>query len=293
MLATSDPITGENVHEVTFPKWVTKKFDGIRCMTDADEHTQQILPISRKLIPLPNCHIQQWALDLFAGMDGEIVVPGWTFNQIQSKVMSNATLDFPFKYMVFDHWDSEGELGYLQRLQKLEKRMRRYRCPRSELVVPVRVDNIIELERQFNAATQQGYEGLIVRDGDAPYKLGRATWNEQWMLKMKKFQDGEAEVIGFGEAEENRNPAEQDKLGKTKRSSHKAGKEPKGELGALLAYNEEWRSFRVSPGCMTKEERIEVWENRSKYLNRKFTYTFHAHGIKEKPRSAQFKCWVD
>lgn len=42
-----------------------------------------------------------------------------------------------------------------------------------------------------------GYEGLIVRSLSGPYKMGRATADEGWCGKIKRFVDGEARVLGL------------------------------------------------------------------------------------------------
>ena len=50
-----------------------------------------------------------------------------------------------------------------------------------------------------------GYEGLMLRAPDGPYKFGRSTVKENTLLKVKNFLDDEAEVIGFKEQTTNTN----------------------------------------------------------------------------------------
>ena len=45
------------------------------------------------------------------------------------------------------------------------------------------------------------------------YKLGRSTFIEQGLIKLKRFEDGEAEIIGFKEKMLNQNEATIDARG--------------------------------------------------------------------------------
>lgn len=80
----------------------------------------------------------------------------------------------------------------------------------------------------------KGYEGIITRSLDGPYKEGKSTFREQYMLKVKPFTDFEARIKGYFEEEENTNEAKREKTGKLKRSSAKAGKKKKGTLGGFI-----------------------------------------------------------
>src|SRR5437899_138139 len=83
----------------------------------------------------------------------------------------------------------------------------------------------------------RGFEGVMLRKPDGPYKFGRSTVREGYLMKVKRFTQEEAVVVGYEEQETNLNEATKDALGHTKRSSHKAGKRPAGVLGALRVSN--------------------------------------------------------
>ena len=65
-----------------------------------------------------------------------------------------------------------------------------------------------ELAAYESKITDLGYEGLIIRDPFAPYKFGRSTVREGFLLKVKRFVDSEAVVIGIEEEMYNGNEAQ-------------------------------------------------------------------------------------
>jgi DNA ligase-1 len=139
---------------------------------------------------------------------------------------------------------------------------------------------LLEIEEYY---LDLGYEGLILRDPDAPYKCGRGTAKEQCLLKLKRFEDAEAEVIGFEERMHNGNEATTSALGRTKRSSHQGNKTGRGDLGALLLRRPDGVEFRCGTG-FDDAERAEIWNNQKRYLGKLWKYRFFAVGMKDKPR---------
>ena len=79
---------------------------------------------------------------------------------------------------------------------------------------------------------EAGYEGIILRHPEAPYKFGRSTVKEGYLLKVKRFVDSESEIIGFEEEMFNGNVALKNELGRTKRSTAAAGLVGKDTLEA-------------------------------------------------------------
>jgi len=227
------------------------------------------------------------------GFDGEIIVfhPNgemMSFNEIQSVIMTEYTAPFLWRFFVFDV-AMDNAMTYMQRVVYYTTIIRHYRLPFCVEVEPNLVRSLQQLQAEFKGAVRRGYEGLIVRDENALYKAGRCTFNEQAMLKMKKHDDKEGFIVGFQEARINNNPPLQSRTGHTKRSSHKANKKPKGTLGALIVETEEWGEIKVSPGPLTQAQKLHIWNNQAEYLDQTITYTYHNHGIKEKPRSAVLK----
>ena len=106
--------------------------------------------------------------------------------------------------------------------------------PRIVKVMPVLIPNASALAAYEEECIAAGHEGVMVRTPDSPYKCGRSTEREAWLLKIKRFEDAEATVLASYEGMTNQNTAELDAFGRTKRSLAQAGMIGRGELGGFV-----------------------------------------------------------
>jgi DNA ligase-1 len=114
------------------------------------------------------------------------------------------------------------------------------------------------------------------------------------LLKLKRFLDDEAEVIGFEEKMSNHNVKEVDERGYSKRSSKKAGLVTAGTLGSLIV---RWKGviFNIGSG-FTDKQRQEIWDNKEKYLGKWFTFQYQeltSYGIPRFPTGRGFRSDLD
>ncbi len=107
----------------------------------------------------------------------------------------------------------------------------------------------------------------MVRDPKGLYKFGRSTTREGGLLKIKQFADEEMTVTGFVERMHNNNPAEEDAFGRTKRSTHAAGKSPAGDMGVMFGTTADGAIVELGTG-FTAEERVVMWNMRDKLLGK-------------------------
>lgn len=127
-----------------------------------------------------------------------------------------------------------------------------------------------------------GYEGIMIRSSNGRYKLGRSTLKEGIILKLKRFSDYEATIVGFVEEYKNLNEAKKNELGHTERSSAKDGLVPNGRLGALICkFND--IEFNIGSG-FTHEERSEIWNNRESHIGKLVKFKCFEVGVKDAPR---------
>jgi DNA ligase-1 len=135
----------------------------------------------------------------------------------------------------------------------------------------------------------KGFEGVMIRDPLGPYKFGRSTVREGWLLRVKRFQDAEGVVIGFEELMHNSNIAERDALGKMKRSSHKAGMVPMGMLGAILLRMPDGVEVSCGTG-FTEMQRRGFWRpgKLKQLMGKTVKFKYQKHGTKDKPRHPVF-----
>ncbi len=268
--------------KLRFPLLASPKLDGVRAIVRGG------VVYSRSNKPIPNKHVQT----LFSKcehFDGELIVGDPTsktcYRDTVSEVMSHDKTGGCYFY-VFDHVQCP-TLPYLQRNLAITKSLR---GGSMENVIGLdqhhisTLDVLLELEEQMLNA---GYEGLILRSPDAPYKYGRSTVNEGFLLKLKKFVDAEFEVIGFEERMHNGNEATTNELGRTKRSSHKAGKVGLGDLGALVLQGDGF-TFNVGTG-FDDITRQALWAARnSNLVGRLAKIKYFPVGMKNAPRHPVF-----
>lgn len=261
--------------KIQYPVLATPKLDGIRCLMLPDG------AYSRKLKKIPNRFIQEKMRDVPIGLDGELLVPGKTFNGVSSAVMSSDG-EPDFRYYVFDIVSA---VGYSDRMDDLRKMKLPSFCRK---ITPKLIHNQEELLAYEKEILGYGDEGIMIRSLKSPYKYGRSSEAEGYLLKLKRFQDAEATILGFEELQHNQNEATVSELGYTKRSSHKAGKVPAGVLGSFRVRDiRTGVEFNVSTG-MTAEERAQYWENRDTLLGKIVKYKYQEIGAKDLPRFPTF-----
>ena len=153
------------------------------------------------------------------------------------------------------------------------------------------INNMDELLQYESTAVDTGYEGVIIRSLDGRYKYGRSTLNEGLLLKLKRFEDSEALVIGFEERMHNANEKTLVKNGKAARSSHQAGLVGLGTLGALRV---RWRGIEFNIGSgFDADEAQYIWDHQDAFLGKWVKFRYFPHGMKDAPRHTVFIGWRD
>lgn len=260
------------------------KIDGVRAVNVGGRL------VSRTLKEIPNRYTQElFGRPEFHGLDGELVVGLPTdknlMQQTTSGVMTQAG-EPTVTWCIFDKWDMVS--GYRDRLLSAVDAIRRVGDERVNLLTCFVVRSVADILRHEAWALEHGYEGLILRAIHAPYKQNRSTLREGYMLKIKRFVDGEAEVLDVLELMHNENEAVNDERGYTKRSSHAENQRAGGTLGALRVRDiQTGVDFDIGSGY-TAEQRANLWEGR-KYLKGKLVkYKHFPVGVKDKPRHPVF-----
>lgn len=263
--------------KLQFPVLASPKLDGIRA------YVKDGVVLSRQNKPIPNKSVQA-LFSKHEHFDGELIVGDPTDEMCYRNTMSGVMSEDgepDVRFFVFDHL-ADLSAPYVKRQAKIIKPVGR-REPLSQ--VPL---HSMEELRTFEAnCLEQGYEGVILRSADGWYKQGRSTVNEGLLLKVKTFLDAECTVIGFEERMANLNVATISETGHTKRSSHKANKVGRGDLGALLV---DWNGIQFSIGTgFTDAEREQIWDNREKHHGQLVKFRYFPVGGYEAPRHPVFQ----
>jgi len=285
----TDEAVYEAMSKLKYPVIATLKLDGIRGL-----RLNGTL-LSRRLKPIPNKFISSRSLLMPGGFDVELFRPGMEYNDIQSIVMSQ---EHDGSYLISFHvldWfiPSRPYLGYEQRLDEID--MYHFGFPeRCSLVMPSvtycdNADQLLAFEKQ---CIEDHGEGICFRLPNSPYKCGRSTLKEQYLVKLSRFSREEAVIVGFKEQMENGNPDKRCGTGKMNRSTCSALQYGKGTLGAFIVRNDKGQEFPIGTGVgLTDKLRLNIWQNQDKYLGRTLTYKTKAHGTKLLPRQPIMVGW--
>lgn len=285
--------TVEDWSKIPFPVFVSPKLDGIRAMV-----IDGVL-VSRNLKPIPNAHCQAlFGHDYFNGLDGELIVGKATGNDVwnrsQSGVMKK-TGKPDVKFHVFDcFYPTVINETYQRRQIEMSQILRSSPPAPIEIVPQYKATCESALRTGEDALVREGYEGAMLRKmrGPTPYKFGRSTLREGYLMKLVRRHTIEGRVVGMTEQLHNGNEATKDALGRTKRSSAKAGKTGKGTLGTLVLRPVDQRAlsvdFEVGTG-MTDAERARMWRLGKKLNGALVTVEYRELTPDGVPRFASFK----
>jgi len=269
--------------KIVYPVYASPKLDGIRCSIVGGQ------ALTRTLKAIPNKHVYN-ALSRSAleGLDGELIVGSPTSKTVYTDTVSAVmrhTGEPAATYYVFDMHDVPAT--FQGRHRQLEHLMAMFDDEAGldiKLLNQRLVHDEAELLNYEAHCVEEGYEGIILRSPSAPYKYGRSTVNEGYLLKVKRFEDSEAEIIGFEEEMFNGNEAQTNELGRTKRSTASAGLSGKNTLGAFLVRDiVSGVEFSVGTG-LTALQRGVFWQRQQDYLGKLIKYKFFPVGVKDKPR---------
>ena len=273
--------TDADLGKLRFPLLASAKLDGVRAVV------RDGVVFSRSNKPIPNAYVQK-LFGKYTHFDGELIVGDPTSKTCYRDTVSGVMAqdgEPDVKLYVFDH---VGEPSHIYNF-RAERLTESKHVIVHEQVMCLTLEDVLKYEEQCLDA---GYEGLILRDPNAPYKQGRSTVKEGYLLKLKRFVDDEATVIGFEERMHNGNVATRNELGRTARSSHKENKSGRGDLGALLLRHPSGIEFSCGTG-FTDSERGEIWANRDRYLGQLAKYKHFPVGAKDLPRHPVFLGWRD
>lgn len=278
------------IEALRWPMLGSPKYDGIRGLVDA---LTQLL--SRKLKRIPNRHARELFEDTrLIGREGEMIAGPPTAPDVMqrttSAVMSIGEEDLELRLYVFDYflepsWEYRERYGHLLKTPPPHKgvvivKQELLRSPAEAYAMEERVVKL-------------GFEGLMLRDPSAPYKMGRSTLDEQYLLKWKRFKDSEATIIRVEEGDRNENELERDERGYAKRSKKAEGMVPNGTFGRFICHDRkefpDLEEFRIGSGPgLTLELRAKLWKQRASLIGQKVKYRFQEVGVKDAPRFPRY-----
>lgn len=270
--------------QLVFPVIVSPKLDGLRCII------RDGVAVSRNLKPFRNRFVQQelGGRPELEGLDGELIVglpnEGNVLGRTQSGIMSEEG-EPDFMFHVFDRVVAP-EADFAKRLYHAGQAVH-YRLSFVKHATTYLKSEFLEWEQRF---LLEGYEGIMIRYPNSPYKFGRSTLREGALIKFKRFQDSEGIVRSIEQGVHNLNEATLDALGRTKRSSHAENLVHSGKVGTLFVEDLKTKELvSVSPGRMTHDMREFYWQNPDQLVGEIIKYKWFDYGRLDAPRFATFQ----
>ncbi len=268
-----------------YPMYSSFKLDGIRGIN------RSAVLVSRSDKPLPSSFVQAtYGTHGTHGFDGEMVVrdirPGNVYKDTFSAVMTHGAIT-PVDWHVFDDCSNPQEPFEVRydRLRNMHSSLRLVR-PEIKLVEQRLVRNWEELLAHEKEALDLGYEGLVVRRRNAPYKYGRSTGPQQYLMAMVRHATSECVILGCYEGLQNTNEPVINSLGYTTRSKHIAQMVGKDTLGGFFVRDYHTHcEFKIGTGeGLDHAARDHVWRNPSLYLGKICKYKYKPYGMDIAPR---------
>ncbi len=278
--------TIKDVKQLKYPLFASPKLDGIRCVILNGK------ALTRNLKPIPNKFIREYleGIPELDGFDGEIMLKSGDFNRVQSAVMSEDG-EPDFYYAVFDY-HNECAYPYIDRLKKLSSIILALNQSRVTELPQYSVSKeaeVLDLEKE---ALADGYEGLILRSGYGTYKFGRSTLREAKLMKLKRFDDDEAEVVGVEPLYENRNAPTTNALGRTERSSHQENLVAQKMVGALNVKLKNGKEFSIGTG-FDDATRKDLWARKKDIVGQQVKFKYQELSADGIPRFPVFMGFRD
>ena len=189
------------------PRWpmlASLKMDGFRCLCVGGKL------YSRNLKPPRNSNIEKHLSDLVNYSRSD----GWVFDmelydhnlgtfEQHASILTKEGAEIPetmqahvFDCMHLDQWN--GEIDHLPFEERFGTYTRRIQClgsPRVVAVEQILQNSPAEAMAAFDAAVELGYEGIMLRCPNAPYKHGRATEREGIIFKFKSFATDDGRIV--------------------------------------------------------------------------------------------------
>lgn len=231
--------------------WSSPKLDGIRCLFLPGQGLLS-RTLKTKFVGLE--HIENICNQINGGfniIDGELYIPGEKFDIISGIVRDRKNYDLALKqkvqFHIFALWSATSAW---QDTDEMVNAIPGILPANQSIIVPVPyvfIENnpiAIQTQNQFNRDNGFSLEGTMLRHQDIAYFQGRSNH----LLKVKNFEKSVFTVVGFSKG-----------TGKYSASLGKILIE--GDVNSVKV------TAKVGTG-FTDAERLEVWNNQTRFLNR-------------------------
>jgi DNA ligase-1 len=263
-----DKVKGVNPIDGSY--YISRKLDGCRCIcfvtkTTSDTYIEFKSRQNKTITTLDNLvePIKEFAKNFGPGeyvLDGEVCLMDDFGNEDFQGLMKEVTrkdhtIEKP-RYNVFDvltHSEFDGEVespNFTDRLNMMHDLL----TPNKNVVLLEQelVTSQEVLDKWTNNAQELGWEGCMLRK-DAPYKRGRS----KDLIKIKKFQDAEYEVIGV----------------ETGKATYNEGGHKEFDVVSALYIKHKDNTVKVGSG-LSKEQRLRWFDHPEEIIGKTITVQY-------------------
>ncbi|MCS4306724.1 DNA ligase-1 [Rheinheimera pacifica] len=230
--------------------WVSEKLDGVRAYWDG----KQLISRGGNVIAAPEWFVADFPAQK---LDGELWLSRNKFADTLSIVSKLQPIDSEWqqiRYYIFELPDAAGT--FTERVEAMQHLVLQHNSPYLMLVAQFRIADHTALQAKLSELENKGAEGLMLHQQDALYKTGRSSD----LLKLKSYQDTEAEVIGY-------------RPGKGKY---------KGMVGALIVKTAQGKEFAIGSGL------TDALRQAPPEIGSIITYRYNGYTNNGIPRFARF-----
>ena len=247
----------KHASKIKYPAYVQPKLDGVRCLAKKLNGDVVLWSRSGKVFDTPSLIKSELTNTLEEGqvLDGELYAHGWDFQRIIRAVKKYRDDTDLLEYHVYDRPTGEST-SFESRFVQYDKSL--FSGTVNIKAVPTHpIQDLEELNIFEQHYVSLGYEGIVVRNADGPYKFKHRSYDLQ---KVKRFEDAEFVIVGGRQG-----------IGRA--------------LGQVIftCTNENGLEFDVRP-TGTDEERKNMWTKLDEYIGQHLTVKFQGRTLDNLPR---------
>jgi DNA ligase-1 len=257
--------------KISFPAYVQRKYDGIRCISYLKD--DEVIIESRKGIPFQNFTLLKEELkNILKNLpenfyfDGELYTNELDFETISGlirlheKKITDKDIDLINKidYHIYDLVDTNKlDLTYNDRYAMLKNIFFKNKTKRCKTVETIIIEELKDVKKYHDSFVKEGYEGIMVRDINGPYEINKRS---KYLQKFKEFQEEEFKIIGY----------------------HEGTGDEKG-IVIWDCKTKDGKPFAVRPKG-TFESRKKLYDEGDKYVGKLLTVIFQEYSAENVPR---------
>jgi DNA ligase-1 len=247
--------------KIKFPCAVQPKLDGIRAVVDRNSSLYSRTRKSINSVPHINALLAEKLEANALQLDGELYNHNMKhdFEKIVHIVRQEKTPDPEHKLVQYCIYDVPSDKPFSARIADLHSlKIIFANTPSIQIVETYIANNEKELYDLYASCMEEGYEGVMVRNLDAPYEYKRSFG----LQKLKEFMDDEFEIVGMEE-------------GRGKLAGH---------AGAFICTNNLGTCFKAKMSGELKQLKV-YWDNKQDYIGKLLTVQFQGlTGANKVPR---------